>query len=440
MIQTASQYILVTAPSWNPRVQRNIWAWKSARGEALWAWISCAFTAYWILFVAGAFLNHRELNAIGGLIILAVLGWVTVERLWVSLDGVVIASMAAAAALPLVQAVVSSPPAFGALSKHISLCLAMAMSRVLLLPKASTSRMRGVLAGQVLVILLISLTIFKGGTWDGGTRHSGLFVNPNNLALIPFLLLFFVDLRRDKWFIRVGAHAVVIAVLIFSATSGAVLAYAIGLTVHLSSSVSKTFRWVASIVAVLIVAAGIAFIAMEGERFLPQTRLVNQISVMRTELKDVISGVDIAYYRQEKVLGSGTASGIWRLAHWRKTVATYFDGTIAQQIFGVGIGSSVRVLGVLPHNEYLRMLFEQGLVGLLLFLFAWKRIITTAPVEVRYIGLIIAIYSFSENNLDNFPFMALFILCLSARGVAERCKADVGRFQLAHGNARPQQA
>jgi hypothetical protein len=49
--------------------------------------------------------------------------------------------------------------------------------------------------------------------------------------------------------------------------------------------------------------------------------------------------------------------------------------------------------------------------------------IRTAPAGVRYIGLIIAIYSFSENNLDNFPFMSLFILCLSARGVSETVQA-----------------
>jgi hypothetical protein len=104
------------------------------------------------------------------------------------------------------------------------------------------------------------------------------------------------------------------------------------------------------------------------------------------------------------------------VAHWRRTIETYIQGDPAQQIAGFGIGSSPLILGKLPHNEYLRMLFEQGVIGLALFLFAWYRIIMSAPREIRYIGLITAIYSFSENNLDNFPFMALFVLCLSARG------------------------
>jgi hypothetical protein len=131
----------------------------------------------------------------------------------------------------------------------------------------------------------------------------------------------------------------------------------------------------------------------------------------------VLAGEQVAYYDQEKVLGPGAASGIWRLAHWRQTVATYAGGSTAQKLVGFGIGSSPGFLGKLPHNEYLRVLFEQGIVGLILFLFAWSRIIKTAPRDVRYCGLILAIYSFSENNLDNFPFMSLFILCLSAAKV-----------------------
>jgi hypothetical protein len=126
----------------------------------------------------------------------------------------------------------------------------------------------------------------------------------------------------------------------------------------------------------------------------------------------------VAYYQQERVLGPGSASGIWRVAHWRRTVTTYLDGTLLENLVGYGLGSSPRMMGKLPHNEYLRMLFEQGAIGLFLFLFCWRRVIATAPAHVRYVGLIVSIYSFSENNLDNYPFMALFVLCLSARAAA----------------------
>ena len=427
MTQNAIREMTVTTTSLDRRIQRNIWQQQSASGEALWTWITRAFTVYWILFVAGAFLKHKELNIFGGVVVLGVLTWLLIERLWIRLDAIVIASMFAAAVLPLIQLLVSSTPSPEALFKHISLCLVIAMSRILQLPEASKCRARGLLAAQVLAILLISLTIYKGATWDGGTRHSGLFVNPNNLALIPFLLLFFIDPRRDKWPIRLGVHGVVVAVLVFSGTSGAVLAYGIGLAIHFSNMVPKKSRWLVSGLAIFVVLAGVVFIAMEGERFLPQTRLVNQISVMRTQLKDVVNGVNISFYSQEKVLGSGSASGIWRLAHWREIIVTYLEGTPAQQAFGFGIGSSPRIMGALSHNEYLRMLFEQGIVGFLLFIFMWQRIIRTAPPAVRYVGLIAAIYSFSENNLDNFPFMALLILCLSARGVSERLTRRVER-------------
>jgi O-antigen ligase len=113
-------------------------------------------------------------------------------------------------------------------------------------------------------------------------------------------------------------------------------------------------------------------------------------------------------------MGSGSGSALWRIQHWRDIVVAYSKGTTVEQVFGFGPGSSIAVVEILPHNEYLRMLFEEGLVGLALFLFAWYGIVKTAPPGIRYVALAIAIYSFSENNLDNFPFMALFALCLSA--------------------------
>jgi hypothetical protein len=427
-------------PSLDQGFNRNIWQQRSVNGQALWSWITWAFAAYWILFVTGVFLSRKELNAVGGVVILCVLAWVLLERLWVRLDAVVVACLFAAVCLPVLQIIFSTPPEPEALFKHISLCLVMAIGRLLQMPPVFKSRMRWLLAAQVLAILVISLTIYKGTSWDGGTRHSGLFVNPNNLALIPFLLLFFIDPLKDKRLIRVGVHGIVVAVLAFSGTSGATLAYAVGLGVHLLGTVSKKSR---SIVYGLVAIGGLAvmvFLATGAERFLPETRLTNQISVIRVQFQNVIQGGDIAYYEEERVLGPGSASGIWRVEHWRQTIATYFEGNPAQQIFGFGLGSSPRIMGQLPHNEYLRMLFEQGFIGFFIFIFAWRRIITTAPSQVRYIGLIVAIYSFSENNLDNFPFMALFILCLSARGVGDAIETKVKQPLTAMWSSRVQRA
>ncbi len=402
---------------------RSTWQRKSANGEVLWSWITWAFAAYWILFVAGAVLGRKELNTVGGVLVLGVLAWIAVERLWVRLDAVVIASLVSATCIPVLQLAFSTAPVPEALFKHVSLCLVIAIARMLRLPPASQSRNRVPLATHVLTILLISLTVFKGTSWDGGTRHSGLFVNPNNLALIPFLLLLFLNPQKDKWFVRIAAHAVVVMVLVFSGTSGAVLAYGIGLAVYLSGMVSKTSRVAVWGLAGIGGLTLLTFLGMGGERLLPETRLTNQISVIRVQLGNVLDGRDISYYDQERVLGSGSASGIWRVAHWRLTIKTYLDGTPAQQIVGFGIGSSPLILGKLPHNEYLRELFEQGIIGFLLFVFTWYRMIRSAPRHARYVGLIAAIYSFSENNLDNFPFMALLILCLCAREVSNGIKS-----------------
>jgi hypothetical protein len=45
------------------------------KGEAFWAWVAAAFTAYWFLVVTGAFLNRKEPNAVGGVVILGSLAF-----------------------------------------------------------------------------------------------------------------------------------------------------------------------------------------------------------------------------------------------------------------------------------------------------------------------------------------------------------------------------
>ena len=108
--------------------------------------------------------------------------------------------------------------------------------------------------------------------------------------------------------------------------------------------------------------------------------------------------------------------------HWGQEVLRPFGewptgGERSRLISTVTRRSRLRVLGLAPRRSFWEncrttnicgCCLSKAVIGLALFLFAWYRIIMSAPREIRYIGLIAAIYSFSENNLDNFPFMALF--------------------------------
>jgi hypothetical protein len=387
-------------------------------GESIWRWLAFAYAAYWIFFIAGAYTDRTELNNVGAVFILAALGWATLERFRAPLDAVALACIAAAA-LPLTVTLATSATRYpDAMVKHISLYIVMAISRLLRLPAISRSRMRGVFAVQICIVLVLSFLTDANGVWEAGTRHSGLFANPNNLALIPLLLLFLTDRRDPRW-LQFAAMGAVVAVLAITRTSGSIIACAVGMGTHFFSFLPRRSRPVVAALAATLGLGLAVFVSIGGESLLPESRLTRQIVVMRTDLKSVIDGNPISFYRQERVLGSGTASGVWRLEHWRRTLVTYAGGSTAQKVVGFGIGSSPDHLGKLPHNEYLRVLFEQGVAGLCLFLFAWFRTIRTAPKDLRYCGLILAIYSFSENNLDNFPFMSLFILFLSSGRMAE---------------------
>jgi hypothetical protein len=385
-------------------------------GEKLWAWIGWAFAGYWTLIAASALAHQRELNTLGGVLILAALAWALLERLWVKVDAAVLAAVAAML-VPLVQMVAGATQSGQAVFKYESLCAVIAISRLLRLPLASRIQRRWLLAAPVLLILLLSLVLPPGAGDE--TRHAGVFVNPNNLALIPFLLLFLIDDQRDPWPLRISVHAVIIAVLLFSGTSGATLAYLIGMLIHLRSRLAPALKMIA-LTAVLTAVGMVGLLAMSGDNLLPETRLTKQIALMGDQFQTVMEGGHISYYEEERTLGPGATSGIWRLEHWRHTLITYAGGTLAQQIFGFGVGASPLLLPNYPHNEYLRVLFEQGLLGVVLFVIIWRCILRTAPAPVRYAGLIVAIYCFSENNFDNFPFMSLFVLLLSAKELAGR--------------------
>lgn len=107
-----------------------------------------------------------------------------------------------------------------------------------------------------------------------------------------------------------------------------------------------------------------------------------------------------------------------RIYIWTSLLHGYFSGSVADQLFGSGIGSSSTYLVTfhgdtigdiaVAHNEFIRLLFEYGLFGLLLYLFVIYKIF---DLHSPYIApLPIAAHYFSEMFFSNVFFSGPFYL------------------------------
>ncbi|MEA3225774.1 MAG: hypothetical protein U9Q07_07460, partial [Planctomycetota bacterium] len=144
------------------------------------------------------------------------------------------------------------------------------------------------------------------------------------------------------------------------------------------------------------------------------SRIVAQLSVIMEELPLAVSGYEFDYARLSSKYGMSDFSGIWRISHWRTSFDIVAKANTFQLLFGHGIGSANLLLYKLPHNDYLRVLIEQGIVGLTLtaafFLTLFRRI----NWKYWHCIVVVGLYCISENNMDNLLFMCIFAFFLAS--------------------------
>jgi hypothetical protein len=123
------------------------------------------------------------------------------------------------------------------------------------------------------------------------------------------------------------------------------------------------------------------------------------------------SVVSMSYQDLVLLTGSTDLSGFFRLIHWTNIWDIYSNGGIGTWIFGYGPGetSALTYSGLLPHNDYLRILVEFGAVNFVVFVCFLAHVraaLTSGTAKVLFV--VLCIYFFSENLLDSFTSMALF--------------------------------
>jgi O-antigen ligase len=248
----------------------------------------------------------------------------------------------------------------------------------------------------------------------GYSRATGTFENWNELgafmAMMSFPTLFLAVsarrlLVRGAW---LGAWALQVAAMLLSATIGSVVAVvvaaAFGLIVVFRGRLARVLPYVVSSVALV----GGALLAMPSVRqhfFLADARLHDRVATY--------------------LAGLGALGGHW----WLGT------GGEAQVLQAVQSQSTGPRVSAVPHNAFLAITVEKGLLGgLLLVLVAVValRIVLRARVaagdRLLHAGLVLGIVAFLVQNMSNLLLLnarlGIVFLALVAVGVRLRASSD----------------
>ncbi|MHB0939345.1 MAG: O-antigen ligase family protein [Armatimonadota bacterium] len=287
------------------------------------------------------------------------------------------------------------------------------------LPPLYESKLRVPLFIAILMLLVAGMLLAHTGM-GASERMKGLFTNPNNFALMAMSLLFVLREERDAWYVRWGVYGLVGGLILLSGTAGALLSFVAALGYRLIAAGKGR-----KLLVILLIAAGLLAMLVTGmlmlrdQSFLhsgPLGSVSDKVEIAYNNLELVFSDKAVNFYQASRGYSDDATSALWRLVHWKETFQTWQQGGWLCVLFGNGLGSSVPMMGILPHNDYLRFLFELGLLGLLANAVIWCTLFRQLQPASRWLLVMMAIYSFSENNFDNFLAMALLVFfSISAR-------------------------
>lgn len=377
-----------------------------------WSYIFVGFLIYSISFISGYFSKLQEMNYVGiiFLVVFIILAWL--NKLSIRKDVTVYL-----ACLLIIFPFLSAPfikyeLSFIYVIKYTTIFILYIFAFSLKLSPLNQSKIRYYFLITILAILIISLVSGRMCVAHGETRLSGLFANPNNLSLISFALLFFINEETNELWLNRIILITIILILLFSATTGAFFAFAMALTYKYKSFLlQKKYLSIILLLIILLVVANY-FINLRSFQFIDKIFL--QFTLIYEKSSQLGSSGNIDYGELASTYSQKSLSGLWRLVMWRHVLDLFWNGSIIAKLFGNGIGASTQLLSILPHNDYLRTLLEQGICGLISIISFFTIIFHRTAKKDRYIIIAFAVYSFSENNIDNNLFMSLLMLFLAS--------------------------
>lgn len=261
----------------------------------------------------------------------------------------------------------------------------------------------------VLAALPIIFLLIGSSKINDPLQGLSYFPNANTAVLFFSALLFAV---AQSW----GNRAILLQFLNAALMNkiGAVLATAVAVFLWILFPLRKE-----SIIALVLVAlcVVVAFLFGAFDRALA---VYDSLVYVFTNIP-AHSVASMSYRELVQITGTTDLSAFFRIIHWSNILDLYTRDGLGVILFGYGAGQTIPLTyaSLEPHNDYLRVLAEYGVLNLAIFVvFLTHILVSLKKGAPRVLFIVLCTYFFTENLLDNFTSMAIYF-------------AYAGRFSMA---------
>ena len=258
----------------------------------------------------------------------------------------------------------------------------------------------------VYVFVVVATITFYFGMLHALERHEGEEEATNNggyiiVSLLP-MFIFLKDRSKQQYLLLAGA----LLLAFLSMKRGAILVGLVAVAVYFYYLFrnSKKSRKIQVFIALMVAALGVFYVydrlSTTSEYF--QERVEDTMEG-ETSGRDFIQGFLIDYYMTQY--------------------------TPTEQLVGRGGNATLDVLGQFAHNDWIELGINQGLLGMLLYLFFWISFVKllmkrNVPPEVRTaLAMIFAIYFLMTFFSMSYSAYTLYVSMVFGYGIAVACDA-----------------
>lgn len=261
----------------------------------------------------------------------------------------------------------------------------------------------------ILPILCLLVYTYDTIVFREATNPVLFFSNRNNAIAYTFVCIFVLSAFTN---ILKNAILTTLIVTVLYGTLGALLAVILAFSFTMLKWTLSTFIKVLA----LICFVALMFVYIELDIFIRVrtviSGLINFFEVYSlSDLKHVNFGQIVTLQN-----GSDDVSMFFRLKHWGEILSILITD-YSNIIFGWGMGASVELtsMSLVPHNDWLRVLFELGIFNFISFTLLNAAIFIRLKSSNKFLAalfLTLCIFMFSENLINNFLIISfLYFSC-----------------------------